>query len=427
MKLSDEDLKIYSEEVRDILSEPPQSIFQWGNTILFVFIIILITISYYVKYPDIISSQVMITTKTPPEKVVAKTSGKIEAILIENKKYVQINTPLAVIESSANYKDIFKLDYYLTKSQNIQDFPFFIFQSSQLGEVEAPFALFQKEYMAYKFNNDLRPFQVETNAQSYEAIRLRERLFLLESQKEISEGEQQLQKNDFKRYEGLYSKGIISAQEFEKQNLIYLQSQKNHKVLLGSISQIKSTLNDLKLNSNNTKINEQKENKNLNRNLYQSLFQLKKSIKDWELLYILRSSINGQVTFYQVWNDNQTVSIGDNIFGIIPINQKEYIAKVRASSQNSGKIKAGQDVIIRLSNYPDREFGTIKGKIQSISLTPDREGNLIIDVTLPKGLVTSYNKKINFQQEMIGSADIITNDQRLIERILYQFRDIFKR
>ena len=80
-----------------------------------------------------------------------------------------------------------------------------------------------------------------------------------------------------------------------------------------------------------------------------------------------------------------------------------------------------------MANFPDREFGIISGKIENISLTPDKDGNLLIDVSLPNGLDTSYEKKIEFQQEMTGTADIITEDLRLIERLLYQFRDIFKR
>lgn len=72
----------------------------------------------------------------------------------------------------------------------------------------------------------------------------------------------------------------------------------------------------------------------------------------------------------------------------------------------------------------------MKGKwklLKSISLTPDKENNLLIDVSLPNGLESSYNKEIVFQQEMSGTADIVTEDLRLIERLLYQFRDIFRR
>jgi len=64
--------------------------------------------------------------------------------------------------------------------------------------------------------------------------------------------------------------------------------------------------------------------------------------------------------------------------------------------------------------------------VKRISLTPDKDGNLLIDIALPKGLETSYKKKIHFQQEMRGSAAIITEDLRLIERIFYQFRSMYQ-
>jgi hypothetical protein len=115
------------------------------------------------------------------------------------------------------------------------------------------------------------------------------------------------------------------------------------------------------------------------------------------------------------------------MFAIIPSNENGYIGKVKAVAQNSGKIKIGQDVNIRLANYPDRQFGVLKGKVKSISLTPDKEGNLLIDISLPKDLTTSYKKEIQFQQEMSGNADIITEDLRLIERLLYQFKSMLNK
>lgn len=133
------------------------------------------------------------------------------------------------------------------------------------------------------------------------------------------------------------------------------------------------------------------------------------------------------MSFLQLWAANQTVNAGDNVFAVIPKNENGYVGKLKASAQNSGKIKIGQTVNIRLANYPDREFGMIKGKIDAISLTPDKDGNLLITVSLPRGLETSYKKQITFQQEMSGTADIVTEDLRLIERLLYQFRDIFRR
>ena len=423
-----DDLKIYSEEVRDVLSAPPKAIFKWGNTILLVFILLLLFLSWFIKYPDIIRAEVLITTQIPPEKLVAKTSGKIQAILIDDKKIVNENTPLAVIENAANYKDVFLLKAITdTISLSNSKFPFDKLQAVQLGEIENSFAMFQKEYIASELNKQLQPYKVESSAQSFEAKQLRERLQLLEGQKEINQSELQLLKTDVERYEKLFNKGIISAQEIEKQRLVYLQAKKNYKSLLSSISQLKSSINELNRSSKTTVINESTTSINLERSVMQSFYQLKKAIKDWELNYVFRSSVKGTVSFLQIWSENQTINAGENMFSIIPSTEKGYIGKVKAVAQNSGKLQIGQKVNIRLANYPDREFGVIEGKLKTISLTPDEEGNLLLDIELPNGLQTSYKKQINFQQEMTGTADIITEDLRLLERLLYQFRDVFRR
>ena len=55
------------------------------------------------------------------------------------------------------------------------------------------------------------------------------------------------------------------------------------------------------------------------------------------------------------------------------------------------------------------------------------KGLYFVDVELPQKLITSYNKEIDFKQEMQGSAEIITEDLRLIERFFYQFREVLKR
>ncbi|WP_396193070.1 HlyD family secretion protein [Flavobacterium sp.] len=422
------DFQLRNEEVQEILTRVPHWLIRWGNVVVLSIVLLMLGVSWMIKYPDMISTQISITTQVPPQKILAKTSGRIEAILVADKANVVKETPLAIIENTANYNDVFLLkscvnNFIIDKNE----FPFEKTNALQLGDIESYFAVFQKEYIADELNAKLQPYQVEGNAQSYEAIQLRERLSLLESQKSINQSELELQKNDLERYETLYKKGIIATQEVEKQRLQYLQHQKNYKNLLSSVSQLKSSINDLNRNSKTTIINENKENTNLERNVIQAFYQLKKAIKDWELNYVLRSSIDGKVTFLQLWSVNQTVTSGDNVFAIIPSNETNYIGKLKAIAQNSGKIKVGQEVNIRLANYPDREFGIIKGKVKSISLTPDKDGNLLIDVSLPNGLKTSYKKDIAFQQEMSGNADIITEDLRLLERLLYQFKDVFRR
>ncbi|KRD11117.1 hemolysin D [Flavobacterium sp. Root901] len=421
--------ELRSEEVQDILTKVPHWMIRWGTVLIFVIILMLFFVSWFIKYPDVVNTEIVITTNIPPEKIVAKSSGRIEAILVKNKSIVNKNSTLGIIENTANYNDVFLLKS-IVESYNINDpkeeFPFSKLKNTQLGEIESAFAVFQKDYQAQELNHDLRPFAIENRAQISEKIQIKERLDILQQQKVINESELQLQKNEVARFEVLFNKGIISAQEMEVKKLNFLQAQKSYRSLLSSISQLKSSLIDNTKSSQSSQVNSTKEEVNLGRNMAQSFYQLKKVIKDWELAYALKSSISGKVTFLQVWTENQTINSGDNVFSIIPDAKNGFIGKVKAPALNSGKIKAGQRVNIRLANFPDREFGVLKGRIENISLVPDKDGNLLIDVALPNGLQTSYNKQIIFQQEMKGSAEIVTEDLRLIERILYQFKSIFE-
>jgi len=420
--------ELRSEEVQDILTKVPHWMIRWGTVLIFGIILMLFAISWFLKYPDIVRAEVIITTNVPPEKLIAKTSGRIQTILVKDKSQVVANSPLAVIENSASYQDVFRLKKQLENFQksNMDSFPFGSFKSLQLGEIESAYAMFQKDYEANALNESLHPFQVEGSAQKSENIQIKERLALLIQQKEINEQELQLQRNDIARYSRLYDKGVISSQEYETKKLNYLQAEKNYKNLQSSISQLKSSLIENTRASRGTAINDVKETVTLDRSLSQSFYQLKKAIKEWELNYVLQSAIDGTVSFTQVWVENQTIAAGDNVFSVVPNAGKGYVGKVKAPSLNSGKIEVGQKVNIRLTNFPDREFGILKGKINNISLVPDKEGNVMIDIVLPEGMQTSYKKQIPYQQEMRGSAEIVTEDLSLLERILYQFKDVFK-
>lgn len=425
---SETSFELRSEEVQDILSKVPHWMIRWGTVLLFGILFMLFMIAWFLRYPDVVRTEVIITTNVPPEKLIAKTSGRIESILVKDKSQVTANAPLAIIENAANYQDVFRLKMELENFQKeaSKNFPFEALKNLQLGEIESAFAMFQKDYVANTLNESLHPYQVEGDAQKSENTQIKERLSLLIQQKEINEQELQLQRNDIARYTKLHDKGVVSSQEFEAKKLNYLQAEKNYKNLLSSISQLKSSLIENTRTSKGTVINDVKETVNLDRSLSQSFYQLKKAIKDWELNYVLQSAIDGTVSFTQVWVENQTIAAGDNVFSVVPTAGKGFVGKVKAPSLNSGKIQVNQKVNIRLANFPDREFGILKGKVNNISLVPDKDGNVIIDIILPDGMQTSYKKQIPFQQEMRGAAEIITEDLSLLERILYQFKDVFK-
>src|SRR5690606_17161896 len=220
---------------------------------------------------------------------------------------------------------------------------------------------------------------------------------------------------------------VVSAQEYENKKLEFLQAERGLKNMSVSISQIKESISNTNNLKKQTTITNIREEINLLKAVMQSLDQLKSAIKEWELKYLFKSNVDGKVSFMKVWNKNQFINTGDFVFTIIPNNYSSYICKVQVPILNSGKIKSGQQVNIKLSSYPDNEYGILKGKVQDISLIPNNEGLYLLDVLLTKKLMTNYNKEIEFKQEMQESAEIITEDLRLIERIFFQFKDIFRR
>ncbi|MFD0701892.1 hypothetical protein [Myroides pelagicus] len=182
------DIELHNEEVQDILTVIPHWMIRWGNVIILLIIIVLFCFSYYVKYPDIVQTKIIITTQIPPEKVVAKTTGRIELIFVEDKSLVLKHTPLAVIENSANYQDVLTLKKIM---QNINvtsvdiEFPFELTSSLQLGSVEAAYSNFEKSYLEYSVNKNLQPYLIDKQAQHFEQIQQESRLQLLLQQKDI--------------------------------------------------------------------------------------------------------------------------------------------------------------------------------------------------------------------------------------------------
>ncbi len=424
-----EEIELRSEQVQDILSYVPHWMIRYGNLLFLVLIVLFLSLSFFIKYPDVISAQTLVTTKIPPQKEYAKISSRIEAILVEDNALVTPNTPLAILENTANYKDVFLLKKIIdTIKPNTKSFYFPLDELPILflGPIDNDFAIFENNYTQYILNKELQPYSNEALANKTTLSELRRRLQTSKAQLENNRYELSLKKNKLESNRILYEKGVIAKLEYEDRQIEYAQAQRNFKNFETSISQIRESISNAKTTSKGNKINNTREEIKLLKSVLQSFNQLKNALKNWENSHVLTSKLNGKVSFMNIKNINETVNIGDLVFTIIPNRNLEYVAKLKTPIQNSGKLKIGQKVNISIENYPETEFGFLNGSINHISAIPDNEGFYLVDVELPSYLITSYKKEIKFKQEMRGSAEIITEDLRLAERFFSQIKDIFK-
>ncbi|WP_335965094.1 HlyD family efflux transporter periplasmic adaptor subunit [Galbibacter sp. PAP.153] len=347
MSKSKETIQIRSEQVQEILTKIPNWMIRWGNLLFLCLILMLLIGSWFIKYPDVIVSQALITTHPPLQKIDAQTTGRIATILVKDYEFVRRDQPIAIIKNNADYKDVFKL-ISLTDKIHINsqafDFPVHDLPILSLGSIETSYALFENNYLQYLLN------------------------------KKSSSGD-------------------------DKRARL--------------------------LENNNMDINMINQEFKLSKDVIQSYNQLKNDIKKWDNAYVLRAKINGQVAFLNYWKKNQIVHKGDLIFTVIPLHSG-YIAKLKVPTINASKIKTGQIVNINLDNYPASEYGVLKSKIVKKSPFPNKDGFYLIEASLPGNLVTTNHNSINFKQDLSGSAEIITEDLRLLERLFYKIKNIYK-
>ncbi|MDO8965174.1 HlyD family secretion protein [Algoriphagus sp.] len=423
-----DNLQLRSEEVQEIITTPPAWLIRWGITLVFLITFGLIFLSFFIKYPDFIMSRVMVTTVEPTEKMIARTSGQIDRIWVSNGEKVKVGQLLASIKSTADVHSVLLLKKILDEipfgKNNGFFFPLDSLSDVVLGEIELAFVEFERGYMEFRLLERLQPSQVQLEGNRLSILEIHERLTSQLAQKEILERKVILVETDFKRNKMLYEGGVIAAKDFESREMEYLQVQEQVNGMAISISQLQEALVNAGQTLKSTQVSKEQDESRALISLIQSYHGLKRAVKEWERNYVLVSSTDGEVSFQGVWGEHQFVQTGEHVFTILPDQRSELLGKMTVSSQNAGKISMGQRVLIKLDNFPFQQFGTLRGEVGSISVSPDEEGNYVVYSSLPEGTKTSYGKEIQLKQELLGTAEIITEDLSVAERLFFKLKSI---
>ncbi|MEC5395939.1 HlyD family secretion protein [Bergeyella sp. RCAD1439] len=419
-------IELRSESVQDILSRPPHWMIRWGNTLIFIIMLMVLLMSYFIKYPEFVPAPIIVTSQNPPEKIIIRTNSKIEKIFIKDHQEVKKEDILMVLQSAANYNDVLKLKKIVDSLSptQIMGFPLSETSKYKLGELQSDYNTFAKAFQDEKLFTILKPYAPEDIAANQSLSENKGRIVTMQQQLSLENAKLDLSKKNYERSQQLYNQGVIAKMELENERIKYLQAQQNVKNLNLSISQLQESITNLNKTKSGVAINAEKDKINYSSQTLQLFEQLRKSLKQWEQNYLVISSTNGIVSFQKFYGENQFVQAGDAILSILPKDKEAIVGRMSVPATNSGKIVQGEKVLIKLDNYRYQEYGIVEGRVQNISLTPDDKGNYYVGVILPKGLKTSYNKMLPFDKELKGNAEIVTKDLRLIERFFYQIRQL---
>ena len=418
---------IYSEPVNEIMGRPPGRILRWGNAIILIVFILLLFFSWLLKYPDNIPAPVEITTVNPPVTLVSKFTGRIKNLYVKDKDEIDSGKLIAVMETAASIDEVTKLKAIVDTIKSperilLESLPEF----TELGEIQSYWGSFMKSLSDFNnYNsNDYYGNKIISLTEEIDGIlvyigrvKVKEKLFAENQALEIKK---------YKRDSLLFASGVYSESELEKssQSLIRLnielqQVRLDHSAKSIELAEKRQLLQDYRIK----RLEEREKYYSV---LNESFMNLKAQIRIWENTYLLISPVSGIVTFTKFWSENQIVNEDEPVISIVPFETGDYVGRINLKMNRSGKVKPGQAVNIKLSGYPYLEYGMVKGIVKSISLVPS-DDSYIIELSLPSGLITLYGKKLDFTQNMQGTAEIITDDLRLLQKIMNPFRYLVSR
>jgi HlyD family secretion protein len=422
------EVEIRSDEVQDIMGYIPNWIIRWGITLIFAIILLVLIGSYFFQYPDVIMSRIMVTTENPPAPLMAKVTGKIDKLYIQDNEVVEENAAIAIIENATNYEQLFRLKDQLETLKSF--FTYFEIppntefnKNYSMGELQSSYASFLKSYADYRYFIDLDYHRKKINSTNAQIERHKILFKQKQRQTKIMEDEFFLSKTRYERSKSLFKDGIISRNDFEAAKSRFLQQEFSFEGAKSSLASSGIQISTLEQTVLDLQLQYQSDKKRLQLALSQAYENLTGRIAQWEQNYVIKSPISGVVSFNKYWSANQNVKAGDRVVTVVPTNTGDMIGKVVLPILGSGKVKVGQMVNIKFDNFPFMEYGMVRGKIKSKSLIA-ADNHYSLEVGLPNGLLSSYNKDLDFSQEMMGTAEIITEDIRLLERILKPIKSI---
>ena len=424
-----QEIELRSEEFNEVLSTVPAWIIRWGITVTACVVLMLLVGSAVFKYPDIISSTVTLTGTTPVSAIVAKTSGKLQELYVGNNQQVEANTLLAVIENPTRTNDIIRLKELVEQAENSLDTIALVpSQQLQLGSLQSLYSSFYLSMSEYRQFKELAYHLKKIELVKARIVKNEVYYRNMLKQKDLSAVQTKIAHQQYARDSLLGVKGLVSKEAVEESYSRYLQSSLSSENMDRSLENLQIQLVQMNESLYDTEYQYLDQKNTLETQLRSLVNQLRAEIDAWEISYALITPIDGEITLTQYWTNNQNVIAGNIVFNIVPTDQGEIIGKAMLPTERSGKVRKGQKVNIRFSNYPDKEFGIVKGIVENISLIPIVDGqnakSYMVDIELPNGLRTSYNKELPFLPEMEGQADIITEDISLLERFLMPIRKV---
>lgn len=422
-----QNIEVRSDEVQEIMSHVPHWMIRWGITLIFGIILMLIFMSWFIKYPDVVTGSVSISTSVPPVKLIAVNSGEIENLHVKDGQEVHENDLIATIGNSfsEDAKVFLETTCFQIKSsliKNKQEISI-LNANIQLGSMQSAYndlITAVEDYQRFFFRNQ-NAFEIasmEDQLRNHEMLRTVSNEQLATARKEWD-----IVQRKFATEKRLFDQGVISQSQFYETERLLVQAESSVGNYKKTAVQTSIAIVDLKKDLNALKHAHEQEGESVLLKLNAALSNIENGVLQWGKNYQFYAPIGGRLSYTNNLNKHQFIEAGTNLFAVVP-SSDNYVGYLDISNSGSGKVKLGQKVRIKLDKYAYQEFGQLEGKVTHIALLPNDKAYRIT-FRLTNGLTSSYGNELKYSPEMTGTADIITDDVRIISRVFNNFKSLF--
>lgn len=420
-----------SEEVRDIIERMPHRFLPVTSSFMVAIVILMLGLGFMVDYPDTIRGTATLNSPQASVRLVMPSNGKIQFVNVDQKTYVQEGQLLAVVQNPASTRDVLELKNIMNNhnpvhSNNLMFSDSLFLPELNVGELNVAY---------YQYSNALNSLQQEMTRSIYEqqiaynqklSIEQKQSLEQLQKIKKTTLDSYEIAIKTFQRDSLLLNEDVISPAYFEKSKEEYLYSKRSYEQVESDIFEYETSISTSLAKIEQLRMEREHHLFDLRGQIINGYSDLLNEMSAWERQYTITSPIEGQLEFLQFWTPNQFINAGTEVFSVIPSGTLNKLEVVVPSS-GVGKVKVGQKAIVKLDDYPFKEYGSLDGEVIDISLTKvnSKEQNLtLVIVKLLTDNISNYDIKLDLKYGMNASVDIITEDKKLISRLFEKIKYI---
>ncbi|AMR32035.1 secretion protein HlyD [Mucilaginibacter sp. PAMC 26640] len=409
----------HSDDMQDIITAVPSWILRWGIMLFFVILVLLVSLSGFISYPDIVKTRLKITTPNVAKSVVAKITGKLVKLLVANDEKVVSGQPLAYLESTGNHKQVLNLlanlklmQAQLSQRKPIDERLFNNARNNELGELQAAYQSFFQSYLSYRSTVSDGFLLKKRTYLEKDITALTSQTRQLQAEKDLQQRDLKLAEEEYGMHQKLTQQKVETPAELRQQESKYLAKksplmQTDAAIITNGTSSLAKQKEIMELN--NQVLEERSK-------FSQALNSLISLAGDWQSKYVLTAPLPGRVTFAGMVQENQVLTPGHDVFYINTGND-QFFGQINVPQANLGKVRLGQEVLIKLQSYPFEEYGMLRGRISYLSDVPYQDSVFISEVSFRSAGKSDLKKPVHLKQGMLADAEIITQDATILQRL----------